>query len=392
MKIDVNLLEREEKSEETSREKKSQDVTESSEDSTRKPEETEGKTEVSEPVKEESGEEVKTSGTGAEDKTAGETVPVSEKPKKPSREKKKKAGGKGGNGEGNGKKTPLQRGIFLFIVFIILVMIGIMLWKPEFVPGFFKPAEDTVLVVTPLEEEEVTEKPEFSIVPAEDEKASDTLKRIREAINGTEHPIPENLQNLKNEVAESRERLKRFFILSGYFPNGLFWSYYSASSGYELLEMKANKVGLFEKYFNRVMDKKLFDSLNFYSYDGKYWNSLEGVFAGTYTSSGKTKIESLYSMSSDDFLDYVGYAAQKAGINFTDRISHEVEAGIPESHQKVFKLTFYGTVSKLSEFADGLLEIPATFTINKVIAGRRPSDTYPDPLKLTLFVSLFEKD
>jgi hypothetical protein len=97
-------------------------------------------------------------------------------------------------------------------------------------------------------------------------------------------------------------------------------------------------------------------------------------------------------MSVEDFLDYTGYAAQKAGINFTDRNANTGKSVIPGTRQTVFELTFYGTVNQLADFAEEFLSIPATFTITKVLAGRRLSDSYPDPLKLTLFVSLYEKE
>ncbi|HDT12055.1 MAG TPA: hypothetical protein ENO01_00205 [Candidatus Marinimicrobia bacterium] len=68
-----------------------------------------------------------------------------------------------------------------------------------------------------------------------------------------------------------------------------------------------------------------------------------------------------------------------------------MESLIPGTRQYVFKLTLFGSVSKLSRFSSGLMDIPATFTITKVIAGRRPGDSFPDPLKMTLYVCLFEK-
>jgi hypothetical protein len=368
MKIDVNVLDKDEKSEEISQEKEVSEVIESSEDESAEPEVT--------------GEEPKAS--------KKETEEMKEKEEDSSGEKRKKSGKKGGNGGGNGNKSTVKRNIFLFIIFLFLLIVIILTWKPEFVPGFFKLTEDTVLVVEELED--VPETTEFSITPVDDEEASDTLERIRKAIDSSEHVVPENLLNLKQQISESRERLKRFFILSRHFPNGLFWSYYSASSGFELFEMKANKPGRFEAFFNRVMEENLYKELKFYSYDGKYWDSLEGVFAGRYKLSEPQGEKTLYNLDSEAFLDYVGHAAQKAGVNFTDLSSYKVETTISGTRQNAFKLTFYGTVNQLSVFSDAFLEIPATFTINKVIAGRRPSDSYPDPLKLTLFVSLFEKD
>jgi hypothetical protein len=305
-------------------------------------------------------------------------------------EEEEKAGAGGG---GSGSKPPAKkktgRNIMLFLLFLIILSIVFLLTKPEFVPGFFKLDKDTVLVV---EEIVPTDTQEFSIVPADDEKAGETLARIQKAMDGQEKVVPENIQVLKRRMAESAERLNRLFLLSRHFPSGLFWSYYTTSSGFELLEMKATEVGLFEQYFNRVMKNKLFDTLEFFSYDGKYWDSLEGVFVGSYTPAAKAQTGPLYTMSAEDFLDYTGYAAQKAGINFTDRNSSMGKSVIPGTKQTVFELTFYGTVNQLADFADEFLSIPATFTITKVLAGRRPSDSYPDPLKLTLFVSLYEKE
>ncbi|BFN36991.1 hypothetical protein [Fidelibacter multiformis] len=305
-------------------------------------------------------------------------------------EEEEKAGAGGG---GSGSKPPAKkktgRNIMLFLLFLIILSIVFLLTKPEFVPGFFKLDKDTVLVV---EEIVPADTQEFSIVPADDEKAGETLARIQKAMDGQEKVVPENIQVLKRRMAESAERLNRLFLLSRHFPSGLFWSYYTTSSGFELLEMKATEVGLFEQYFNRVMKNKLFDTLEFFSYDGKYWDSLEGVFVGSYTPAAKAQTGPLYTMSAEDFLDYTGYAAQKAGINFTDRNSSMGKSVIPGTKQTVFELTFYGTVNQLADFADEFLSIPATFTITKVLAGRRPSDSYPDPLKLTLFVSLYEKE
>jgi len=305
-------------------------------------------------------------------------------------EEEEKAGAGGG---GSGSKPPAKkktgRNIMLFLLFLIILSIVFLLTKPEFVPGFFKLDKDTVLVV---EEIVPTDTQEFSIVPADDEKAGETLARIQKAMDGQEKVVPENIQVLKRRMAESAERLNRLFLLSRHFPSGLFWSYYTTSSGFELLEMKATEVGLFEQYFNRVMKNKLFDTLEFFSYDGKYWDSLEGVFVGSYTPAANAQTGPLYTMSAEDFLDYTGYAAQKAGINFTDRNSSMGKSVIPGTKQTVFELTFYGTVNQLADFADEFLSIPATFTITKVLAGRRPSDSYPDPLKLTLFVSLYEKE
>jgi len=305
-------------------------------------------------------------------------------------EDEEKAGTGGGGG---GSKPPAKkksgRNIILFLLFLVVLALVFLFTKPEFVPDSFKLDKDTVLAV---EEIAPSDTPEFSIVPAEDEKAGETLARIQKALNGQEKVVPENIQVLKQQMAESAERLNRLFLLSRHFPSGLFWSYYSTSSGFELLEMKASEVGLFEEYFNRVMKNKLFDTLEFFSYDGKYWDSLEGVFVGSYTPSAKTGKGPLYTMSAEDFLDYTGFAAQKAGINFTDRNSNMGKSVIPGTKQTVFELTFYGTVNQLADFAEEFLSIPATFTITKVIAGRRLSDSYPDPLKMTLFVSLYEKE
>jgi hypothetical protein len=292
---------------------------------------------------------------------------------------------------GNGKKranTPF----YIVVALLVILIIVFLVWnKAEQVPGFLSFSKDTVLTIKPLESVTEEETPEFSIVPIEDEKASDTLKRIKQVIDGSSYVVPENITILKQQRAVSEERLKRFFVLSAHFPEGLFWSYYSNSANYELFEVKAAKVGVFETFFNRVMEKKLFKNLNFYSYDGKYWDSLEGVFAGNYVSEVKKDNAPLYTMSSEDFIDYVAHAAQKTGVNFTDWTVNKVESMIAGTEQSVFKLTLYGTVSQLSRFSNGLMEIPATLTVTKVIAGRRPEDSFPDPLKLILYVGLFEK-
>jgi hypothetical protein len=305
-------------------------------------------------------------------------------------DKEKKAGtGGGGSGSKPPAKKKSSRNIILLLLFLVVLALAFLLTQPEYVPGFFKLDKDTVPVV---EKTVPSDTPEFSIVPAEDEKAGETLARIQKAMDDQGKVVPENIQILKQQMAESAERLNRLFLLSRHFPSGLFWSYYSTSSGFELLEMKASEVGLFEEYFNRVMKNKLFDTLEFFSYDGKYWDSLEGVFVGSYTPSAKAGKGPLYTMSVEDFLDYTGYAAQKAGINFTDRNANTGKSVIPGTRQTVFELTFYGTVNQLADFAEEFLSIPATFTITKVLAGRRLSDSYPDPLKLTLFVSLYEKE
>lgn len=332
-----------------------------------------------------------------DDVPVSEDTDVKEEISEPKKDEKRESGLPAEGGGGNGSKPPEKkktgRNIIIFLIFLLVLAAVLFLTRPEFVPGFSKLSEDTVLVVEKIETPPVTpETQEFSIIPAEDEKAADTLKRIRKAMDGAEKTTPENLEILKDQMAKSRERLNRLFVLSRHFQNGLFWSYYSTSSGVELLEMKANEVGLFERYFNRVMENKLFDSLNFFSYDGKYWDSLKGVFVGSYTSTAKPVKGPLYTMSAGDFLDYVGYAAQKAGVNFTDRNSSTGKSVIPGTKQTVYELTFYGTINQLADFTNYFLEIPATCTILKVIAGRRFSDSYPDPLKLTLFVSLFEKE
>jgi len=386
-KINVNILEKDEESDVIAPESESP-AEETPEEKVAAGQETLPK-DVAEPAKKEPEEAVIME---AEETETIEEVPAGkdEELAESATEEEEKTDTAGG---GNGSKPPVKkkagRNIILFLLFLIVLAVVFMLTKPEFVPGFFKLNKDTVLVV---EKAIPSDTQEFSIVPAEDEKAGETLARIQKAMNGTEKTSPENIQILKKQMAESAERLNRFFLLSRHFPSGLFWSYYSSSSGLELLEMKASEIGLFEEYFNRVMKNKLFDSLEFFSYDGKYWDSLEGVFVGSYQSSAKTEEGPLYTMSSGDFLDYTGYAAQKAGVNFTDRDSRTGKSVIPGTKQTVFELTFYGTVSQLSDFAEEFLSIPATFIITKVIAGRRPSDIYPAPLKLTLFVSLYEKE
>lgn len=374
MKIDVNLLENEEISEEISEEHNE----ELSDDL---------------PSEEKKADSEEDSDVQQEEQEEAELTSEKENQEMPTGKVKKtkptKVKSKGGGG--NGKKTS-NTSFYIVVAILIVLIIVFLFWnKASQVPGFLSFSKDTVLTITPLETVGEEETPEFSIVPIEDEKASDTLKRIKEAIDGSSYAVPENMSILKQQKAASDERLKRFFILSAQFPEGLFWSYYSNSANYEMFEVKASKVGVFETFFNRVMDKKLFKNLNFYSYDGKYWDSLEGVFAGNYAPEVKKDPFPLYTMSSDDFIDYLAYTAQKAGVNFTDRSVNMVESMIPGTRQYVFKLTLFGTVSQLSRFSNGLMEIPATFTVTKVIAGRRPEDSFPDPLKMTLFLSLFEK-
>jgi len=374
MKIDVNLLENEEISEEISdenAEELSDDLSsgEKMPDLKEKPE-----------IQSEESEETDSL---PDEENQGKPVSETDDPKP----KKKKPKGTPGNGK-KSSNTPF----YIAVAVLILLIIIFLFWnKAEEVPGFLSFSKDTVLTITPLETVVEEETPEFSIVPIEDEKAADTLKRIKQAIDSSSYDMPENISILMQQKAVSDERLKRFFILSAQFPEGLFWSYYSNSANYEMFEVKASKVGVFEVFFKRVMEKKLFKNLNFFSYDGKYWDSLEGVFAGHYISDVKRDPMPLYTMSVEDFIDYVAYAAQKAEINFTDQSVNTVESMIPGTKQYVFKLTLFGTVSQLSRFSHGLMDIPATFTVTKVIAGRRPEDSFPDPLKLTLFVCLFEK-
>lgn len=298
------------------------------------------------------------------------------------RGKKEKSTKKGG---GNSSKPPAKKKKgpnILFIVLLVVIVLAILV--------IFTFPKFSALVKKP-EQVKIAKTTEFSIVPVDEKEARDTLAQIRSALEQGEQVLPENISLLKKQLAESKDRLHRLFILSDHFPKGLFWSYYSTSGGFELFEVKAREPGIFEMFYNRVMKNNLFNTLKFYSYDGKYWDSLEGVFVGTYSSTTPIEKGALYSMNPDDFIAYVAYSAQTAKINFTDRNSKPGKSVIPRTKQTVLELTFYGTINQLERFVEEFSKIPATFTVSKVIAGRKPSEQYPDPLKLTLFVALYEK-
>lgn len=233
-----------------------------------------------------------------------------------------------------------------------------------------KPVETPAEPVTPVEE---TEVPVKKPAPQKD------------GVQLTDY------EGLVSETARSIAFIDHHNAFIQLFPKGLFISTMSTSASDLLLEAKADDKAVFREFFDKVDNSALFNDFKYIPEEIPGSESHQAIFRGAYKIRANSSDRDLYNLSSERFIKALADFANKEKMTFTEKRSFEIDNDFDNVKTTMLQLGFYGNIEKILNFMSALRNLPATYSLEKIYLSRKPTDSFPVPIKLLLYISLHER-
>jgi hypothetical protein len=279
----------------------------------------------------------------------------------------------------------------VFVVLVALVLSIYFYYEP--IKSYFSKTGEPQATPTLVEaQKEATTDQEFRPIEYNSPEREAVMSSAQSEMAKEEGLKPETVEQLMRFTTLSKGRIAGAVKTIQAFPKGMFISFYSNSGNIVLMEVNAENENIFERYHKVCSQNKIFSKLDFIKTENAYSVRPAGYFLGKYTLGTIPVSESFYNMNNRDFIDYVADIAYKRKLNFTELTEIENSQDIENTLATSYVMGFYGSYEQITDFLTDFNKIPATMTANKIYISRRLTDTYPLPLNLKLYVTLFERE
>lgn len=287
------------------------------------------------------------------------------------------------------KKRPVSSILTYVLVVAMVAGAFIYMFKPELLSWAQKNEEMAVIVPADTVEEVI---PEFKPISIDSSQAEEIMQKTKSEMIKEEGLLPETGERLIRFITLSGKRIAQSINVLQSIPKGVFISYFSSSGNIVLMEVKTDNAALFQTYHETALKKKIFTNLQFIQGHESALPGYKGYFVGTFNYGVVPGWEAFYNLTANDFVDYIAGLAADIKMNFTELTYYEIDNEMPKIKSTYFNIGFYGQPDQITSFLQKVEEIPGTFVVKKIFISRSPTDSYPIPMKLTLYITMFERE
>ncbi len=198
-------------------------------------------------------------------------------------------------------------------------------------------------------------------------------------------------EQLTMASARSQAFLENSIAFIRLFPKGLFISTLSCSPNELVLEAKAPNSDIFKVFTQEMKQSGLFSHFVYTPDNSADDTTPMALFRGDFKLEYDNSDNDLYNLDSKRFINYVSDIAGRENMELNDQRSFTVNSDLQKVKTTMHELGYYADVDRIQNFLSDLLSIPGTFSVEKIYLSRKSTDSFPDPIKLMLYVSLNER-
>jgi|GEM_PF-3541646 len=258
-------------------------------------------------------------------------------------------------------------------------------------------AESEVLSQTEAPVSAVTEEP-----VAAEAVPSEAVQAVREKLpvpKPVEKKLPEARAGLDREYhriltgksAESRAFLQLEKDFLAVVPAELYVLTWSHSAGTVVMECESVDPQNFILFSKALKERGLLSEFNFAPrLDEAEGSRARAILRGSYRSSGEAQSVELYDLEKSRFEREIRSMARTASLSVAELKAGRTESPYEGVESRRYMITLEGSVKGIGTFLDTMLDLQATYELDKTSYSRRPRASENEPLKFQIFLTHFE--